>query len=61
MPATWADLRGCLAVLLDHFEYDTPAIRDGDRFKDAARRWLELADDLPPLPPEDAERTELLG
>ncbi len=62
MPATWAELRGCLAALLDHFAIPFSAVVDDKRVMDATKRWQALAADLPPLPPDDDnELTELLG
>ncbi len=61
MPATWAELRGCLAALLDHLATPSSTVVDDERVMGAIKRWQALAADLPPLPPDDQERTELLG
>ncbi len=61
MPATWAELHSCLAALLDQFTHNSSAVVDVKRVCDATARWQALTDDLLPLPPDDAERTELLG
>ncbi len=62
MPATWAELRSCLAALLGHFAPTPSAVVDLERFADAAERWRALAADPPLLPPDDdAEQIELLG
>ncbi|KAL4439837.1 hypothetical protein ABPG75_002838 [Micractinium tetrahymenae] len=57
MPATWAELRGGLAALLDLFAAP-PSVDSAARVWDAAMRWRGLAADLP-LPPPDAERAAL--
>ncbi len=62
MPATWAELRRCLVVVLEWFEEALPDNTENSLVPFAIRRWQELAAKLPlPLPPDDAERTELLG
>ncbi len=61
MPATWTELRGCLASLLDWYASAPSAATDMVCSSDAFQRWQALTDDLSPLPPDDAERTELLG
>ncbi len=61
MPATWAELRGSLAALLDWLESAPSVDKDMKCVPDVFERWQGLAADLPPLPPNDAERSELLG
>lgn len=61
MPATWAELRRCLVVVLEWFEDALPDNTENSLVPFAIRHWQQLAANLPPLPPNAAERTELLG